>query len=99
MSANIRCSSSQTVVVPFGERFGRPSGVTVATKPSDCSRTTRCMSTLSSIRGLSRRPGTRAIPGPRLVAQFPAGSGADGDDLEVLARDPQHAGGRGVVLL
>jgi hypothetical protein len=27
-----------------GGRLGRPSGVTVATNPSRCSRTTRCMS-------------------------------------------------------
>jgi hypothetical protein len=46
-SANIKCSSSQSVVVPLGERFGRPSGVTVATNPRDCSSTTRCMSGVS----------------------------------------------------
>lgn len=34
MSAKTRCSSSQIVVVPFGERLGLPSGQTVATKPS-----------------------------------------------------------------
>ena len=44
MSANTRCSSSHTVVVPFGDRLGRPSGVTVATKPSRCSSTARFMS-------------------------------------------------------
>ena len=47
MSANTRWSSSQTVVVPFGERFGVPSGQTVATKPRLCSRTS---SFISSVR-------------------------------------------------
>jgi hypothetical protein len=36
MSAKTKWSSSQTVVVPFGERFGVPSGQTVAAKPSFC---------------------------------------------------------------
>src|SRR5215213_8742348 len=44
MFANTRWSSSQTAVVPLGERFGVPSGHTVATKPRRCSSTTRFMS-------------------------------------------------------
>src|SRR5438093_9526831 len=44
MLANTRWSSSQTAVVPLGERFGVPSGQTVATKPRRCSSTTRFMS-------------------------------------------------------
>src|SRR4030095_10206263 len=36
MSAKTRWSSSQTVVVPLGERLGVPSGQTVATKPNFC---------------------------------------------------------------
>jgi hypothetical protein len=35
------------VVVPFGDRFGVPSGQTVAAKPSFCSSTTRRMSSVS----------------------------------------------------
>jgi len=48
MLANTRWSSSQTAVVPFGERFGVPSGQTVATKPRRCSSTTRFMSAVRS---------------------------------------------------
>src|SRR6266576_1923468 len=46
MSANTRCSSSQTLVVPLGDRLGVPSGPTVATNPSRCSRTTRFLSSV-----------------------------------------------------
>ena len=42
--ANTRWSSSQTVVVPLGERFGEPSALTVAMKPILCCRITRFMS-------------------------------------------------------
>lgn len=42
-------ASSHTIVVPFGDRFGVPSGQTVATKPSLCSRTIRRMSSSSRI--------------------------------------------------
>jgi hypothetical protein len=37
MSTKMRWSSSQTAVVPLGERLGVPSGQTVAMKPSFCS--------------------------------------------------------------
>src|SRR5215469_12637131 len=47
ISANTMCSSSQTVVVPLGERFGVPSSQTEATKPSRCSLRTRCMSAVN----------------------------------------------------
>src|SRR6185312_6395690 len=47
ISANTMCSSSQTVVVPLGERFGVPSSHTEATKPSRCSLRTRCMSVVN----------------------------------------------------
>ncbi len=47
ISANTRCSSSQTVVVPFGESFGVPSSQTEATKPSRCSLRIRCMSAVN----------------------------------------------------
>src|SRR5712692_5491297 len=47
ISAKTRCSSSQAVVVPFGERLGVPSGHTVAIKPKRCSRTTRFMSSVN----------------------------------------------------
>ena len=35
-SANIKCEASHTIVVPFGDRLGRPSGPTVATNPRRC---------------------------------------------------------------
>src|SRR3954452_14499542 len=64
---NARCSSSHTIVVPFGERFGVPSGDTVAAKPSRCSRTTRRMSSSRRMTGsLGRRApllGSRALGG------------------------------------
>jgi len=41
-------SSSHTAVVPFGDRFGVPSGQTVATKPRRCSSTTRFMSSVNA---------------------------------------------------
>src|SRR5438309_8295338 len=47
ISAKTMCSSSQTVVVPLGERLGVPSSQTEATKPSRCSLRTRCMSAVS----------------------------------------------------
>src|SRR5215469_1128311 len=47
ISAKMRCSSSQTAVVPFGERLGVPSGHTEAIKPSRCTLTTRFMSSVS----------------------------------------------------
>ena len=43
-SAKIRCSSSRTQSVPLGERFGVPSGHTVATKPSRCRSTSSFIS-------------------------------------------------------
>src|SRR5215831_9573663 len=46
---NTRCSSSQTAVVPLGERFAVPSGQTVATNPSRCPETIRRMSSWSFI--------------------------------------------------
>jgi hypothetical protein len=49
MSAKTKCSSSKTVVVPFGDRFGLPSRVTVATNPRRCSRTTCFMSSVNPI--------------------------------------------------
>src|SRR6185436_16975345 len=48
MLAKTRWSSSHTAVVPLGERFGVPSGHTVATKPRRCSTTTRFMSAVRS---------------------------------------------------
>ena len=60
MCRKARCSSSHTVNVPFGETLAVPSGHTVATNPSDCSRTTRCMSSSSRMGppsgGASARP-------------------------------------------
>src|SRR3982074_2892876 len=55
-SRKTRCWSSQTAVVPFGDRLGVPSGHTVATYPSLCSRTTRFMSSSSTA---SMVPGSR----------------------------------------
>src|SRR4051812_6296950 len=46
ISAKIKWSSSHTLVVPFGDKLGLPSGQTVATKPSRCSRTTRFISSV-----------------------------------------------------
>src|SRR5215468_2142346 len=46
MSAKTRCSSSQTAVVPLGDRLGVPSGQTVATNPSRCSLITRFLSSV-----------------------------------------------------
>ena len=53
-SANTRRSSSQTAIVPFGERFGVPSGQTVAMKPSSASTIRR----MSSVRMPTRPPWT-----------------------------------------
>ncbi|SRR5260370_27323410 len=44
MSAKTRCSSSQTAVVPFGERFGVPSGHTGFHEAESLSWITRFMS-------------------------------------------------------
>src|SRR5262245_5862319 len=44
MSAKIRCSSSRTHTVPLGERFGVPSGQTVATNPNLCRSTSSFIS-------------------------------------------------------
>ena len=64
MSANHRWSSSHTSVVPFGDRFGVPSAQTVAWKPSRCSRTTRCMSSVRiPIGGPPCRPRYADAPG------------------------------------
>ncbi len=72
-----RCSSSQTLVVPLGERLDVPSEETVATKPSACSSTTRFMRTVSltSVRLLvwwiraGRRRALRDTPGNYLRMQ------------------------------
>src|SRR5262247_3276046 len=53
MLANTRWSSSHTAVVPLGERFGVPSGQTVATKPRRCSLTTRFISAVRTPMGFS----------------------------------------------
>src|SRR5258705_7170384 len=67
MFAKTRWSSSQTAVVPFGERFGVPSEHTVATKPSLCSSMTRFMSAV-------RSPMTRPPRRDARTRRVPAGS-------------------------
>src|SRR5262245_55127230 len=47
MSPNPILASSSTMKVAFGETLGVPSALTVATKPSRCSRTMRFMSAVS----------------------------------------------------
>src|SRR5438876_1112083 len=67
-SRNTRCWSSQTAVVPFGERLGVPSGQTVATYPSRCSRTTRFMSSSSTVSIVPRRFDRSKLGGTPLSA-------------------------------
>ena len=57
--------------MPFGDRFGDPSGLTVATNPSRCSVTTRTMSASSSVI-LELRLDRPDVDPPALVAGEPA---------------------------
>src|SRR5215470_11211915 len=62
MSTKTRCSSSQTAVVPLGDRLGVPSGQTVATNASRCSMTTRFISAVSfDTDGILLKAGVRSV--------------------------------------
>src|SRR6266516_3603899 len=75
MSANMRCSSSQTLVVPLGDRLGVPSGLTVATNPSRCSRTTRFMSSVRTAPRSGCLAVTAELPSALAPSPFPGGIG------------------------
>ena len=64
ISANTKCSASQTAVVPLGERLGVPSGQTVTMKLNCCSSNTRRISsvTMPIERCVGERSAARNLP-------------------------------------
>src|SRR5258706_15682688 len=93
MLAKTRWSSSQTAVVLLDERFGVPSGQTVATKPRRCSSTTRFMSAVRTFMALGFRcPACRdpVVREQRLPALGTCDEKRQGPLLRVLPDQEAH---------
>src|SRR6267142_6163936 len=90
MSAKKSRSSSHSLVVPFGDRLGRPSGVTVATNPSRCSRTTRCIWSDSFMAKRYSAMSFRAPPSRYRCADTEPAEGTTDEREEPTSEPPVH---------